>query len=159
MKPYVFDPQNPWENCEFVLHKRDFKPRESMNLAGKPFEADLIQSYCRLLDEAFSFQRPPGTPEGTLAYMKDLAGQEHFIESFRAFWQEERLVGFYWLRENEVDKLVVSPACQGRGHGVALLTHALAEIFKRYEEACLTCLLQNERGLMFYRKYGMTVAE
>lgn len=159
MKPYVFDPQNPWENCEFVLHKRDFKPPSGVNLIEKPFETGLMQDYCRLLDEAFSFQRPPGTPEGTLAYLKDLAGQEHFIESFRAFWREDTLIGFYWLKENEVDKLVVSPACQGQGHGVTLLTHALTEIFKRYEEARLTCLLQNERGLAFYHKYGMTVAE
>lgn len=61
-----------------------------------------------------------------------------------------KVVGFIALAGNEVAGLFLDPSCQGKGHGKAMLDHALAlkgplkvEVF-----------LANERARTFYERYG-----
>lgn len=155
---YIFDPNNPWICQEFILYRKDFdKKINEFILIENTFDIGLIKEYCILLDCAFSFQVPSNNLDETIEYMHGLSTKHYFIDSFRSFWKENKLVGFYWLNGNIVDKLVVKPDCQRLGYGTYLLTHAFRNIFSNndYEYAYLSCMLQNKNGLDFYRKYGL----
>ncbi|SHH35309.1 GNAT family N-acetyltransferase [Sporanaerobacter acetigenes] len=155
---YIFDPDNPWICQEFILYRKDFdKKINEFILNENVFDIGLIKDYCILLDNAFSFQVPFNNLDDTIEYMHDLSAKRYFIDSFKSFWKENELVGFYWLNGNIVDKLVVKPNYQRLGYGTYLLTHAFKSIFSNndYEYASLLCMLQNKNGLAFYRKYGL----
>jgi GNAT superfamily N-acetyltransferase len=156
---YIFNPDNPWICQEFILYRKDFdKKINEFILNENVFDIDLIKDYCMLLNNAFSFQVPSNNNlDDTIKYMHDLSTNRYFIDSFKSFWKENELVGFYWLNGNIVDKLVVKPDYQRLGYGTCLLTHAFKNIFSNndYEYASLSCMLQNKNGLVFYRKYGL----
>ena len=139
--------------------RKDFnKKTGEFTLIAKSFDAKLIKDYSILLNNAFSFQFPP--PEDldeTIKYFEHLLTKEYFIDSFTSFWKKNQLIGFYWINENLLDKLVIAPQYQRCGYGTFLLTHALQSVFSNgdYEYAHLDCMLQNERGLRFYNKYGL----
>ena len=156
---YIFDSDNPWICQEFILYRKDFdKKINEFILNENVFDIGLIKDYCMLLNNAFSFQVPSNNNlDDTIKYMHDLSTSRYFIDSFKSFWKENELVGFYCLNGNIVDKLVVKPDCQRLGYGTYLLTHAFKNIFSNndYEYASLSCMLQNKNGLVFYRKYGL----
>jgi GNAT superfamily N-acetyltransferase len=155
---YVFDLDNSWICQEFIIYRKDFnKKMKEFNLIENMFDIGLINDYCIILNNAFSFQVPSSNLDDTIKYMHDLSEKSYFIDSFKSFWKENELVGFYWLNENIVDKLVIKPDYQGLGYGTYLLTHAFKNIFSNSdcEYASLSCMLQNKNGLDFYRKYGL----
>ncbi len=155
---YIFDPDNPWVCQEFILYRNDFdKKIDESILIANLFDVGLIKDYCILLNNAFSFQVPPNNLDDTIKYMRDLSTKSYFIDSFKSFWKENKLIGFYWLNGNLVDKLVVNPDYHRLGYGTYLLTHAFKSIFSNndYEYAFLNCMLQNKNGLSFYRRYGL----
>ncbi|SCZ11818.1 GNAT family N-acetyltransferase [Alkaliphilus peptidifermentans] len=155
---YIFDPDNPYICQGFIVYRKDFdKKINEYTLIENLFEIGLIRDYCILLNNAFSFQVPSDNLDDTIKYMHDLSRKRYFIDSFKSFWKENELVGFYWLNGNIVDKLVVKPDYQRLGYGTYLLTHAFKSIFLNndYEYASLLCMLQNKKGLAFFRKYGL----
>ncbi len=156
---YVFDPDNPWICQEFIIYRKNFdKKIDKSMLTVKTFDINLVKDYCVLLEDAFNFQVPTSSGlDDAIKYMSDLSTKDYFKNSFKSFWKENELIGFYWLNDNVVDKLVVKPSCQRLGYGTYLLTHAFENIFSNndYEYALLDCLLQNKNGLAFYKKYGL----
>jgi GNAT superfamily N-acetyltransferase len=155
---YVFDADNPWICQDFIIYRKDFNKKiNEFNLIENMFDIGLINDYCMILNNAFSFQVPSNNLKDTIKYMHDLSEKSYFIDSFKSFWKENELVGFYWLNGNIVDKLVIKPDYQGLGYGTYLLTHAFKNIFSNsdYEYASLSCMLQNKNGLAFYRKHGL----
>ncbi|WP_040194174.1 GNAT family N-acetyltransferase [Clostridium culturomicium] len=155
---YILDPDNPWICQEFILYRKDFdKKLNEFILNEKIFYIGLINDYCSLLNNAFSFQVPSSNLDDTIEYMHDISTKRYFIDSFKSFWNENELIGFYWLKENVVDKIVVNTNYQRLGYGSYLLTYAFKSIFKNYdyEYASLMCMLQNKSWLAFYQKYGL----
>lgn len=70
---YIFDPNNPWICQEFILYRKDFnKNLDESGLIEKIFDINLIEDYCVLLEDAFSFQNPPSAGLcDTIKYMNN----------------------------------------------------------------------------------------
>jgi len=161
-----FDQENYYAAHEFIMDRKHFKGfANDKNLEIKPFEADKIGDYALLLDNAMTFVSPPANFQGNLAGLAERL--ERVKENaFYTFYKDGELVGLYWLDNDfyTIDIMAVAPAHQRKGYGSIILSHAINNVFteqkiaatgEKFETAKLYCVDWNEKGLAFYKKYGM----
>jgi GNAT superfamily N-acetyltransferase len=156
-----FRPPNPngfyYASHEFVMDKEHFKGFiNDKQLEILPYEANKINDYALLLDKSMTFSSPPANFQGS---------KENLVEqirgnAFSAFYKDDELVGVYWLDDDfyTIDIIAVAPEHQRKGYGNMILSHAINNVLtvlKRHTMAKLYCVDWNEKGLAFYKKYGM----
>jgi len=140
---------------EFVMDKENFKGFiNDKNLEIKPFETDKIGDYALLLDKAMTFASTnfQGDKKGLAERIRENA--------FSAFYKNNELVGLYWLNNDfyTIDIIAVAPEHQRKGYGSIILSHAIDNVLnvqKSHAMAKLYCVDWNEKGLAFYKKFGM----
>lgn len=117
------------------------------------------------VDAIMACERRPGYEHtvGRWSREEHLAGMaDETHRYFVARDAQSEIVGFVMLQEvgTQAETILVrriSVAEQGRGHGTALLSHALAVIFEdlRAKRARLYVWPHNTRGVALYSKLGM----
>lgn len=148
--------QDFYASYEFVMDKEHFKGFiNNKKLEIRPFEANKINDYALLLDNAMTFVSPPtnfqGDKTGLAEQIKDNA--------FSAFYKNGELAGLYWLDNDfyTINIMAVAPAHQRKGYGSIILSHAIDNVLtvQKHKTAKLYCVDWNEKGLAFYQKFGM----
>jgi len=154
-----FNQKYYYASHEFVMDKEHFKGFvNDKQLEIKQFEAEKIGDYAQLLDKTMTFVSPSPNFQG------DLAGLVERVEkvkenAFYTFYKNGDLVGLYWLDNDfyTIDIMAVSPEYQRCGYGGIILSHAINNVLteQKHDEAKLYCVDWNEKGIAFYKKYGM----
>ena len=67
--------------------------------------------------------------------------------------EENKILGFGIVRGNIIRGLFVAPKSQGKGLGVAILTHIQRQLRQNYNFICLRSVLSTTE---FYKKMGFT---
>jgi GNAT superfamily N-acetyltransferase len=144
---------------EFFLRRENFKKNsENHSLVIKPFEAESINDYLILLDNAMTFGNPPPNYLGHKEDFSKLFEKKKAENSFEAFWEiNHELIGLYWRDGAEIDIMAVSANHQRQGYGALILARAIemALINTDKEFVYLYAVDWNEKGRKFYRKFGM----
>jgi GNAT superfamily N-acetyltransferase len=160
MQTFQFAPPLPngfyYTSHEFVMDKEHFKGfANDKHLEIRPFEAGMIDAYSLLLDNAMTFASPPPNFQG---YKQNLA-EDLKKKVFYAFYKANELVGLYWLDNDfrTIDIMAVAPIHQRQGYGGIILSHAINNVLteQKHMNAILYCVDWNDKGLAFYKKYGM----
>ncbi len=111
--------------------------------------ADLIGVW----DDAAQIAHPFWTSEMFDRERRNISENFLPIAETWVFEEEERVVGFIALLDNEVGGIFVSPRRQGRGIGRALMDHARAS----RDHLELDVFEANEIGRAFYDAYGFDI--
>ena len=159
-KMIQFDPPHPngwyYTSHEFIMDKGHFKGFvNTSNLEIKTYEPNNINDYALLLDRAMTFVSPP--PD----FQRNCENLAKNIEnkSFFAFYIGNELVGIYWLDNDfyTIEYLAIAPTYQRQGYGCIILSHAINNVLmvQKHKMAKLYCVDWNEKGLSFYKKFGM----
>jgi len=162
MKKTKFQPPLPngfyYSSHEFVMDKEHFKeyPNDK-HLEIRPYEARRIEDYALLLDNAMTFASPPTNFRGNISGLAEKVKEK----ALSAFYKNDELVGLYWFDNDypfyTIDFIAVAPAHQRKGYGSIILSHAINNVltYQKMETAKLYCVDWNEKGLSFYKKFGM----
>lgn len=154
-----FNREDYYASHEFIMDRKHFKGFvNDKQLEIKPYEADKIYDYARLLDRAMTFVSPPTNFQGNTAGLAEKVDRVK-ENAFYTFYKDGELVGLYWLDNDfyTVYNLAVAPEYQRQGYGDIILSHAIDNVFtvQKNNTAKLYCVDWNEAGLAFYKKYGM----
>ena len=154
-----FDQDNYYASHEFIMDREHFKGFvNDKQLEIKPYEAVKIGDYAQLLDKAMTFVSPPTNFQGNTAGLAEKVDRVK-ENAFYTFYKDGELIGLYWLDNDfyTIYNLVVAPEYQRQGYGDIILSHAIDNVFtvQKHETAKLYCVDWNEKGLAFYKKYGM----
>jgi ribosomal protein S18 acetylase RimI-like enzyme len=149
-----------YESKKFAMHREQFNKEYDNNILNiKSFDDSYLDACLRLWEESMIFAMPPKF---------HLRNRSHHLEQFRfyrdylmfeTFWKNDELIGFYWLNNDEVDLIAVSPKHQRVGYGSLILTRAIEMIFQTTDSdiAWLIVSSFNEKACSFYKKNGMVV--
>ena len=155
-KTMNFNPGH-YASHEFVMDKAHFKGFvNDKQLEIRPFEADRVGEYALLLDNAMTFVSPPTDFRGNTANLAERIKEN----AFSSFYKNGELTGLYWLDNDfyTIDIMAVAPEHQRKGYGSIILSHAIDNVLtvqKKHTMAKLYCVDWNEKGLLFYKKFGM----
>lgn len=148
----------PYASTEYAVRRgreRPFALPDGLSL--RPYDDGRIDDYLALLDASMTFAHP------TPAYAANRGGWQNNLRgcakarSFEALWRGDALLGLYWRNDGEIDTMAVAPEHRRLGCGSLLLTRAIERAFAATDEpaAYLYCVDWNDKGRIFYRKYGM----
>jgi|GEM_PF-1227836 len=147
-----------YESTTFVMPYNKFQKKyDSSILEIKPYEERFLDDCLNLFNEAMVFKMPPHF------YLDERA---HYLEQlrfnsentvFETFWKNNELIGLYWLCDEEIDVIAVSPKHQRKGYGSLILTRAIEKAFQTSNKDCVWLIASNfnEKAHAFYGKYGM----
>jgi GNAT superfamily N-acetyltransferase len=144
---------------EYILRRENYKENsENHSLVIKPFEAESINKYLILLDNAMTFVNPPPNYLGHKDDFSKLFEKKKAENSFEAFWESNKeLIGLYWRDGAEIDIMAVSANHQRQGYGALILSRAIEMALNNTDKefVYLYAVDWNEKGRKFYRKFGM----
>ena len=155
-----FEPPYPngfyYMSREFVMDREHFAAKPSnVRLDVRPYEFMRTADYAALVDASFTFASPPPNFSANITGMAETLSKK----VFNAFYDGNGLIGVYWLDNDNstIEFIAVAPDRQRRGYGHIILSHAIETVFSDPGKcaAKLYCVDWNEKGLAFYRKFGM----
>lgn len=115
---------------------------------ARPDDAAAVSAIHRLA----AFVTPPGTVDDNLRFVREqlmAKGEVWLAQAGGA------IVGYVAFDDGWIAHLMVRPDHQGRGHGAALLAHAMADGRPRQ----LWTYARNAPARRFYERHGWTLAE
>ncbi len=151
---------------ELVHDRKPSRPVELITrLEDRAYEPEHFQDYVRLLDGAFNplLERTGGKTNafdrGKDSLQERLAARS-MSGDFVALWQDEVLVGLYYLTDDVIDVLAVHPGYQNRGFGGVLLRHALYRLLVEhtFPKAYLFVVLANAEAKRMYLRHGFRIS-
>jgi len=116
---------------------------DSSILEIKQYENNFLDDCLNLFNEAMVFKIPPHF------YFDE---RDHYFEQlqfnsknlvFETFWKENELIGLYWLCDEEIDIIAVSPNHQRKGYGSLILTRAIEKAFQTSNKDCVWLIASN----------------
>lgn len=150
-----------YASAEYIMRRDNFiKPAENNILEIKPYNAEHIDEYLLLLDEAMSFSSSPPCFYENKEYHLNKFAEYNEKNSFEAFWVNGSLIGLYWRNDAEIDIMAVAAGKRRMGYGSAILTRAIEMVFKNTDKdfAYLYAVDWNVNAQRFYEKYGMELS-
>ena len=148
-----------YHSTEYIMPKGSFDHQfDPSLLTARPYEAEHLDAYLQLLNDSMSFFIPPEDFLAKKDEYAELFRKLQAARAFEAFWQQNQLVGLYWLSGTEIDTMGVSAAFQREGHGANILTKAIERVFELHpgaNHAVLYAVGWNAKAQRFYQKYGM----
>ena len=147
-----------YESTTFVMPRNKFQKKyDSGILEIKQYEDSFLDDCLQLFNEAMLFKMPPHFyPDEREHYFEQLRFNKENVV-FETFWKQDNLIGLYWLCDEEVDVIAVSPKYQRKGYGSLILTRAIEMAFQTAKKDCVWLIASNfnEKAHSFYSKYGM----
>jgi len=149
-----------YESTTFVMRRDKFhKKYDDSILKIRQYEDSFLDDCLQLFNEAMLFKMPPHFyPDEREHYLQQLRfNKENTV--FETFWKNDELIGLYWLCDNEIDVIAVSPNHQRKGYGSLILTKAIEHAFQTLgsgkDNVWLIASKFNEKAHSFYIKFGM----
>jgi len=151
-----------YESKKMAIHREQFnKQFESGVLEIRPYDDSYLDDCLRIGDESLLFCMPPSFRADEREHHQEQFRFYRGYLTFETFWNDDKLVGYYWNNKNEVDFIAVSPEYQRMGYGTIILNRAIEKIFEMTDNdiAWLIVSSFNEKACAFYVKNGMAVHE
>lgn len=127
---------------------------EKTTVSLKPFSDEYRERYKKLYNECYHEMRE-ALGIRPYDFIQDDSFFDQGMDQVYLLIEEGKLIGSVALKGNEIDDLLVDPACQGRGYGKQILLWALENI--RSGRVILHVAEWNQRALRLYGKTGFEV--
>ena len=127
---------------------------EKTTVSLKPFSDEYRERYKKLYNECYHEMRE-ALGIRPYDFIQDDSFFDQGMDQVYLLIEEGKLIGSVALKGNEIDDLLVDPACQGRGYGKQILLWALENI--RSGTVILHVAEWNQRALRLYEKTGFEV--
>jgi ribosomal protein S18 acetylase RimI-like enzyme len=147
-----------YASIEFIMRRKVFTKKISESpMEIRQYEEKNIDKYLSMLDNSMTFTNPPTNFMEKKMYYSQYFRERMNNNSFEAFWINNELIGLYWRKNAEIDFFAIDVNYQRKGYGTIMLTRAIEMIFENTSEdfVYLYAVDWNEKGQIFYRKYGM----
>jgi ribosomal protein S18 acetylase RimI-like enzyme len=150
---------------ELVCDRKPSHPPALCQLDAREYQPEHFISYVHLLDGAFnplieqSGGKANAFERGQESLQKRLEARSK-TGDFAAFWNEEALIGLYYLTDDVIDVLAVHPEYQNRGYGGILLRHAVHHLLAVHDfpAAYLFVVAANDNAKRMYLRHGFKIS-
>ena len=137
-----------------MAYNHPVKEKASVDLV--PYSPGFQAEYKRIYNECFHEMRE-ALGIKPFDFIQDDSFFETGMDAVFLLTVNGRLIGSVALRGNEIDDLIVAPACQGMGYGRQILLWALAHI--RSDRIILHVAAWNRKAVALYQKTGFVITE